>query len=716
MTASQHYGQTEGGPAAADQDAGLDHLLGWLSLVERRVYRAVVTRMALAPQDAPDPLRGLYISDEAVAWLCRNPTRPLERDPRELDLLAGVEKEADAAEAGGSHLPLRELTTRFGLSALDVEVLLTALAPEIDPRYERFYSYLHDDVNRQCASVALALQLCGLPAHAGAARARFTHGPLVNTGLVRVEDMERPLLSRTLRVSDRAVSYLLGHSAPPDSVSGMCLVGEAPPLPAAAGHLAEETAALLERGQLVYLRGRPDSAVDSAAAAAAQHSSGQAIRVDPCRLPPSAEARYVIKASVLEARLRGCGLHIGPLPHSATTTEPPWQGVQGLLQPLQDTGVPTVITGQAPWNPTWCTAVPVILTCPPMSSQERATVWRSELRDMLPSDAVDHAIHAMAAQRLSPIDLRTTVCTAYTRALATGTALDAPTLQAAARLRHGSALEQLARRVEPTTRLTEVVLPDLPRNQLHSLVTRVKHRERVFLEWGMRPGSSRGTGISALFTGDSGTGKTFAAEALAAELGLDLYIINLATLVDKYIGETEKNLERVFTHAEGLSAVLLFDEADAIFGKRTETTQAHDRYANIETAYLLQRLESFDGIAILTTNLAANIDTAFTRRLDLIIHFPSPDTHHRHLLWDHCLGTKLPRSPDLDIDHLARTFDLTGGSIRNCTITAAYHTATTGQPLSTKTILDAIRAEYLKLGRLINDDTTPHTHPPSTDL
>ncbi|MEU2433655.1 ATP-binding protein [Streptomyces sp. NPDC007861] len=703
MTAHQRQRSSAEGPAAPLQDDdGLAHLLSRLSLLQRRVFRAVAARMDSNSYETPDPLRGLYVSDEAVAWLCRNPVLPLPPDPQERDLLGACEKEADAAEARGMRLPLRELSVRFGLSALDVEVLLIALAPELDPRYERFYGYLHDDVNRRHATVALALRLCGLPAHDGGARVRLQHGPLVGTGLVRLEQPDQPLLVRALRVSDRVVSYLLGHSAPLSADPAMSLVREVPLLPASARLLVRQVCAALGQGQLVYLRGRLDSAVESVADAAVQEGSGEAVRVDPRRLSPGAEAGQVLQASVLEARLRGCGLHVGPVPGPEGGAEDAW-----VLRPLEDAGVPVVVTGQTAWDPARCGAMPVVLACPAMSARDRSALWRGELEGGLEGglDAaeVGRAVVAMGAHRIGAADVRVSVRAAHAQARAAGGRLDVPVLQASARLRHGSGLERLARRIEPAARLGDLVLPELPRGQLDALVVRARHREEVLQGWGMLPGSSRGAGTTALFTGDSGTGKTLAAEAVAAELGLDLYIINLATLIDKYIGETEKNLERVFAHAEGVSAVLLFDEADAVFGKRSETASAHDRYANIETAYLLQRLESFDGIAVLTTNLSANIDTAFTRRLDLIVRFPAPDEHHRRLLWDHCLGTAVRRSPGLDLDLLARTFTLSGGSIRNCAITAAYHSAATGQPFSTESLLEAVRAEYLKLGRLVSE-------------
>jgi SpoVK/Ycf46/Vps4 family AAA+-type ATPase len=191
------------------------------------------------------------------------------------------------------------------------------------------------------------------------------------------------------------------------------------------------------------------------------------------------------------------------------------------------------------------------------------------------------------------------------------------------------------------------------------------------------------------------------AEVVAHDLGLDLYTVNLATVVDKYVGETEKNLERIFTEADGVNAVLLFDEADALFGKRSEVRDANDRYANIEVAYLLQRMETFDGLAILATNLRANVDEAFARRLDMVVDFPTPDVELRRALWDRCLAPGVPRGDDLDIDFCARAFELSGGNIRSIAITSAYMAADSGEPVGMADLIRAVQREYRKLGRLV---------------
>jgi SpoVK/Ycf46/Vps4 family AAA+-type ATPase len=240
--------------------------------------------------------------------------------------------------------------------------------------------------------------------------------------------------------------------------------------------------------------------------------------------------------------------------------------------------------------------------------------------------------------------------------------------------------------------------------QLRELVARLRHRERVLEGWSLGRRSSKGRGITCLFAGDSGTGKTMSAEVVARDLGLDLYVIDLATVVDKYVGETEKNLDRVFAEADRVNGVLLFDEADALFGKRSEVKDARDRWANVEVAYLLQRMELFDGIAILTTNLRANVDEAFTRRLDAVVDFPLPDETHRRLLWEKNLRPEVPVSDDVDPAFLARSFKLAGGNVRNVVLTAAYLAAEEGEAVGMSQVIRAVQREYRKLGRLCVED------------
>jgi SpoVK/Ycf46/Vps4 family AAA+-type ATPase len=239
------------------------------------------------------------------------------------------------------------------------------------------------------------------------------------------------------------------------------------------------------------------------------------------------------------------------------------------------------------------------------------------------------------------------------------------------------------------------------KDMLREIGTQVGRRFTVHETWGFGARGNRGLGICALFAGPSGTGKTMAAEVLARELHLDLYRIDLASVVSKYIGETEKNLRRVFDAAEEGGAILLFDEADALFGKRSEVKDSHDRYANIEVSYLLQRMEAYRGLAVLTTNLKNALDTAFLRRIRFIVHFPFPDVVQRAEIWRHIFPQSTP-TEGLDMARLAR-LNITGGNIRSIALNAAFLAADAGEPVRMTHLLRAARSEYTKLEKALSD-------------
>jgi hypothetical protein len=260
-----------------------------------------------------------------------------------------------------------------------------------------------------------------------------------------------------------------------------------------------------------------------------------------------------------------------------------------------------------------------------------------------------------------------------------------------------AALRDLAARVEPAAGWADLVLAEAQLEPLRQIAAHVRHRDLVDDQWGFAAKHPRGLGLTALFAGASGTGKTMAAEVIAADLGLDLYQIDLATVVSKYIGETEKNLREIFTAAAGTDAILLFDEADALFGKRSEVRDSHDRYANLEVSYLLQQMEAYRGAAILTTNMQHAIDPAFLRRLRFIIQFPFPDAAARARIWQGIFPAATPVR-ELDAEGLAQ-LGIAGGTIRNIAILAAFLAAEDGGPVSRGYILAAVRTEYAKLGK-----------------
>jgi len=262
-------------------------------------------------------------------------------------------------------------------------------------------------------------------------------------------------------------------------------------------------------------------------------------------------------------------------------------------------------------------------------------------------------------------------------------------------------LDELAQRLDAKAKWADLVLPAQELNLLQQIAAQVSQRAKVYEEWGFGARMNRGLGISALFAGDSGTGKTMAAEVIANDLRLNLYRIDLSAVVSKYIGETEKNLRRLFDAAEDGGAILFFDEADALFGKRSEVKDSHDRYANIEINYLLQRLESYRGLAILATNMKNALDAAFTRRLRFIVNFPFPGFAERRLIWRDVFP-KQALTRGLDIDRLAR-LNLTGGNIHNVALNAAFLAARANKPVTMPLIFEAARAEFGKLERIVNE-------------
>jgi SpoVK/Ycf46/Vps4 family AAA+-type ATPase len=265
-------------------------------------------------------------------------------------------------------------------------------------------------------------------------------------------------------------------------------------------------------------------------------------------------------------------------------------------------------------------------------------------------------------------------------------------------------IEGLAQRIESGVGWENLVVPEAQRRLLRQIATQVRNRLKVYEQWGFAERGARGLGMSALFAGESGTGKTMAAEVLANELQLELFRIDLAAVVSKYIGETEKNLARVFDAAEDSGAILLFDEADALFGKRSEVKDSHDRYANIEVSYLLQRMEAYRGLAILTSNQKAALDPAFQRRLRFVVHFPFPDAAQREVIWR---GIFPAATPTRDLDHakLAR-LHVAGGNIRNIALNAAFFAAEAGQPVGMAHLLQAAHAEASKRERALTDSET----------
>jgi len=670
----------------APTDASLAHLLGRLQVVHARV------RHAVARHRVPDPggderFRGLYISDVEVDALLTDAVAPTALPAPDPALLNAVEAAADDAERAGADIRLRRLMRAFSLDALDTEILLVAMAPDLDPRLERIYAYLHDDVSRRRASTALALDLCdGLAGPRG--RAHLEAGsPLVAGGLLVVEDDDRPYLTRSLRVPDRVASHLLGLDATDATIASVLVPCSSTPV----GDVTPLANALASGCRLAYIQEPMGGAGLSMAARALAQAGLRSLCVDLRRIERDEDVRELANRLAREALLTGAAVVAFPVEALAE------RGGEAVRVVAESRCVVVMVGGRA-WDPLWSRDVPYIAAAAALDADGRRRAWQDAL-DGAPVDGIP--AEATGGFRLTPEQIGRAAEFARRQAAAAGRAVDASDLREGSRSQNAAGLERLARRVTPRAGWDDLILPAMVVVQLADVVSRVRYRERVLDEWGMGRRSSKGRGVKALFAGDSGTGKTMSAEIAAADLGLDLYVIDLSTVVDKYVGETEKNLDRIFAEADRINGVLLFDEADALFGKRSEVRDAQDRYANVEVAYLLQRMESFDGLAILTTNLRANIDEAFARRLDAIVDFPMPEEDDRRRLWELNLGMGSPLADDLDLAFLARRFKLSGGSIRNIVMTAAFTAARYDRAVTMADVIRGTEVEYRKLGHLL---------------
>jgi SpoVK/Ycf46/Vps4 family AAA+-type ATPase len=645
-----------------------------------RLSRHVEHLVSLRRQSDPnldDPYRGLYVSDDQATGLARE---------------TGV---AFAVPRTGSPVGTSSTTTHregrasilaeaFDFDDLDLDLLTIIIAPDLEPRFEKLYGYLNDDITQRRATLALCLELMGRAFGDSVIRERLGNtGALVRQGIVHIDDPNRPVLTRSLRVDDRCCSFLLGI-APMFDLERLRVDVQVIRHP-----MVERLSAILQRGvSSVFLRDTNAGFGLALASSAFQHANFNALCID---LRDDDAAHITCDAVRL--------LQMAKFAQSALVLvidDDVRDRFPGLVGALVESTWPCVIVGTSPWNATW-SSNPVISFDLDRSVGDLAeSLWT----ELVPSLAPEQLASVTQQLRLRPEQVLRSAQLAHHLAHSENRPVAAADIGWAARAQNSARLEKLAKRTAPTVTWDDLVLPEDVRSSLLEIESRYRYREVVYGKWNVAGKNNRRLGVVALFAGSSGVGKTMAAEAMAGALGLEMYQVNLSSVVDKYIGETEKNLERIFSAAEGVNGVLLFDEADALFGKRSEVSDAKDRYANVEVAYLLQRLESYEGIAILATNLRTNIDDAFSRRLDVVVDFPEPDEHHRVRLWQKFLSQGVPLRDDVDLEFLADRFRLSGGNIRNVCVAAAFLAAARGDALSMVDLVRSTAQEYRKLGRL----------------
>ncbi|HEX8237088.1 MAG TPA: ATP-binding protein [Abditibacteriaceae bacterium] len=605
---------------------------------------------------------------------------------------------------------LEALCAAFRLSAFERDVLLLSAGPELDSSFARLCAVAQGDAQRTYPTFSLALS--ALP---GAHWSALTPAaPLRHWRLLELvsNPIDMALTLSPLRIDECTLHYLAGTPHLDERLTGLMeMLRPGSELVPSHQELAARLVAAWSQSNgslpIIQLCGA-ESLSKRAIAAAACSALGLSLYILPAYAVPVAanEIESLLRLWEREAALRPSALLLD-CEYSDTPDAARALTVMRLMESIRS---PLIVSAheRLRTSPSVSRTILTFDVRKPSASEQRL-VWgsalgvaESEMNGKMASLVSQFnlnvpLIHAACADALSSLS-RDGEPPISSRAAASQ--LD-DSLWDACRVQARTQLNDLAQRIEPAATWDELVLPQSQRQVLHDIAMHVRQRSKVYEHWGFARKGTRGLGISALFAGQSGTGKTMAAEVLANELRLDLYLIDLSSVVSKYIGETEKNLRRVFDAAEEGGAILLFDEADALFGKRSEVKDSHDRYANIEISYLLQRMESYRGLAILTTNMKDALDTAFLRRIQFVVQFPFPDAAQRTEIWQRIFPASTPTA-NLDAAKLAR-LNVAGGNIRNIAINAAFGAADENSPVQMSHLLQAARAEYSKLERTLTE-------------
>ena len=609
---------------------------------------------------------------------------------------------ASPSEEGPEHGPdeLHRLRDAFRLSPFERDVLLLCAGVELDASFASLVASVQAQ-NETAPTFSLAL--AALPEAHWSAIA--PDGALRRWQLIEVGSSDR-LVTSPLRMDERVLHYVLGLQVQDAHLRGFVepVTSHSDGLLPSHARVAEAASAVWQKASssphaplpVLQLVGASWLETQAVAAVLASHLGRTLYTMDAHVLPGKPHERDVLMRLWEREAILSAGLLLIAVADPANT-----DGAPSLRHFLSTTDAPLVVTGlerlDLPHRP-----VVTFDVKKPTAAEQRAR-WTTLLGERA------GGLNGHLDRLVSHFDLSTpAIEAAFQRAQGDEQEPDeqnaealGENLWAACRSQARPQLRDLARSITPVATWDELVLPERPLQMLREMVVHVRRRMQVYESWGFRARSSRGLGISALFAGPSGTGKTMAAEVLANALDLDLYRIDLSRVVSKYIGETEKNLARVFDAAESGGAILLFDEADALFGKRSEVKDSHDRYANIEVSYLLQRMEAYRGLAVLTTNRKSALDEAFLRRLRFIVSFPFPDAAQRAAIWQRIFPPETP-TDGLEVDTLAR-LNVTGGTIRNIALGAAFLAADAGQPVQMVHVIHAARSEYAKLERPLTD-------------
>lgn len=703
----------------------LQHLLAELERIDLLIQ---VQLQRLQTIQSTDPaFQGLYISEPELKQLLEKPigvprwaaaTTPLSNNEiqNKLDKIANAITQKKAASSKkGIELRLDSLARDFQLTPTDIDILLICLAPELDLRYQSAYGYLQGDVTKKRPSIDLVLNLLCLDlATKLEVRQRFTaSAPLLKYHLIDIEDDLSPLLSRDFKLSDRLTNYLLNNNEIDSRISGYTQ-NKIPQveledlllhidIKQRFIQLTENKKAI--SNSIFYFQGAYGVGKQSTAEAICYKLGMGLLVIEGERLfnLDLTEFQTAINLIQREAILQQAAIYWKKCDRLLEEEKQPWLNL--WLRQYSEHPILTFLAGNETWQPADALKdIPFLaVEFPYPTTRERVQLWQQNLNGKQP-DSLTELKELASKFRFSGGQIEDAAATARNLSLwqePETKRLTMSQLYQACRLQSNRKLSKLAKKVTPHYQWDDLVLPSDQIQILREICNTLKYRALIYEDWGFDRKLAMGKGINVFFAGLPGTGKTMAADIIAGELGLELYKIDLSSIVSKYIGETEKNLSRIFDEAQTSNAILFFDEADSLFGKRSEVRDSHDRYANIEVSYLLQRMEEYRGMVILATNLRGNLDDAFIRRMHFSLEFPFPSVKDRRRIWSKILPADTPFDHNLDLDLMAERFEIAGGNIRNIALAAAFLAADDGGAIAMNHLLWATRREYQKMGRVV---------------
>jgi hypothetical protein len=696
--------------------------LPWIDLL---IHREVL-RLRAQYQLSLDEFRGLYISDQQVDRLVNEVLAGQQIQDTIDQMTERAEWLRQSTRERRSCEPIWvKLRQTFQLSEFELDVLLLALAPHVHLKYETLFAYLNNDVTRKWLTCDLTLRLLSSTQAERMAKAErlLPHAPLMREGLLQTvaQTGERATwLSAGLTIAPGLATFLLGQGFHAPDLVSLIEVREPqttwddvplePQTLAECRRLGEYSArkGSSSKGPVIVVEGREDAGAGALAEDWCHELGIPTVVIDADRLRPVFDQMARIgRQIVLQQRLLGAGVVVYGLDASMDKDGHVSPEARRLLADLAEHRTLLVVAldpamAFRDWLPNqdlWSVRLR------DLGVAQRQKLWQRHLAEA--GVTVPDADVGVLAERfiLTGEQIRkAVVSTAVAKAIEAdqGKCHEVRTLFKSACAQSGQALAQLAVKVNSVHTWDDLVLHPATMKRVKDVAAAITHRHVVYERWGFQRRLGTGMGLKVLFSGSSGTGKTMTASVIANDLGLDLYKIDLQGVVSKYIGETEKNLERIFRAAYCSNAILFFDEADALFGKRSEVKDAHDRYANIEVSYLLQKMEDFDGVVILASNWSKNIDDAFARRMQYVVDFPLPDEEQRARLWQGMLPVELPLGDDIDVGFLAKQFTVAGGDIKNVALDAAFLAAQNGHVVTMKQLIQAMARQQMKQGRILS--------------